>query len=534
MQSTIDKNKHNLFSSNSNKIIINNSTDVSADSSLYDDCTITTTSSKIHNKNNNNNKFHNNKNNFNRILHEKLIHLKEKNTIDVNECLFTMERLQNYFNDVESKVSLLNNGYMNLKKTIKDEFDYISHQIHNESVSRKRELNELEAKLDNDIKLKLYEIMFDLKQKYELNESADEKRREINKMFEAIQCDYQKRDEMTQEETSALLEKIQQLSTMIDDNPKLSAPILPDNIVKFSKSDTHLELPVIGEIFYDNSYRLDIVNQVKNLNDQFKMVFVDLNKVFKESGVTKSVTLISKNKILYIYEKMYGRIKTTSLFIVYSYDMTILRKTEIDHHLETLVTHCVYDRTICLVFRKGKKDFLIKLFDIDLTFLREKFIDFEPTKVKMNKNRIFFINEMKKTNCLREFDHDLNYIKKFGQLRTEKRSYCLKGDLIALNENKIFIKYKNMIKVLSYSTGKLLYSFTINDMDDRARVFLEYHTEKFLVYNGFTRISYFNHEGNLLATNKLRLIDHHFDEFQFTMNGNFAFINNDKKYLIII
>jgi hypothetical protein len=138
-----------------------------------------------------------------------------------------------------------------------------------------------------------------------------------------------------------------------------------------------------------------------------------------------------------------------------------LRSTEIDHHLETLVTHCIHDGTICLVFRKGKKDFLIKLLDIDLKYKCEKFIDFEPSTVRMNKKKIFLINETKKTNCLREYDHDLNYVKKFGQKRSRKRPYCFKGDIISLNENKIFVKDKNKINILSYSTGKLLYSFTI-------------------------------------------------------------------------
>ena len=87
---------------------------------------------------------------------------------------------------------------------------------------------------------------------------------------------------------------------------------------------------------------------------------------------------------------------------------------------------------------------------------------------------------------------------------------------------------------MSNSTGKLLYSFEICDLDDKATVYLDYHTEKFIVYNGFSRISYFSHEGKQLATNKLRLTDRTFDEFQYSLNGNFAFINNDKRYLVII
>lgn len=114
------------------------------------------------------------------------------------------------------------------------------------------------------------------------------------------------------------------------------------------------------------------------------------------------------------------------------------------------------------------------------------------------------------------------------------KSYFVRDEIIAINNEKIFVKYDSTLRLVCRTTGSILY--TIDKIDDlkKSTVYLDYNKEKYIVFNGYDKIIYYNHKGEVITYNKLRNINEKIDEFQFSRSGHFAFISyNTCKVLVI-
>ena len=453
-----------------------------------------------------------------------------------------LARIANFFTEVKDKVKYINQSYGDARRSVEEQFRSVSSAVQAQTEQRHRELSAMELKLQNDVKQRLYEVLFDLRQRYEMNQHVNKFHVDMNKHFEAISSELNASNNksgstaLSNEQIKSLFERIEALNANIEENRcKLVPARIEHAPLRFTKSERLLELPLIGEINMEATFRFDTITQIRQLNDNFKMSLYDLSgeALFTAPCVTSFMALIAKNKILFLHEKMHGRIRTTSLFVVY-YDLSIMHRVELDHHLETLCTCCVHGRTICVAFRRSKGEFLVKLFNAELKLLKENLILFdELDTICMSGTRISLVNSTKSKNCVCELDYSLSVIKRFGQRTSPTRAFYVKGELLAVNDHKVFVRDKQDIRVMSYSTGKLLYKFSIGDLDDKCVVRLDYHTEKFLVFNGYEKLSYYNHEGALIVSNKLRFHEK-FDGFQHSLYGNFAFVNCEKKLMLVI
>lgn len=227
--------------------------------------------------------------------------------------------------------------------------------------------------------------------------------------------------------------------------------------------------------------------------------------------------------------------KTTYAKIVY-YDMSVLVEREIKD-VGNFVTYLIYDKYIILAFKHSKKHCIVQLYDINLKPLKENSIDFDYniSYLLMNHESIYVIAEKKP--FINEYDLELNFRDSFGQMSNKEKPYYVHEEIIAITAEKIFVRDENSIRLVCRSTGTQL--FMLDKIDDlkTSTVFLDYNKEKYIVFNGYDKVVYYNHKGDVIASNKLRNSDitkEKIHEFQFSRSGHFAFINYDKCRVIVI
>ena len=264
-----------------------------------------------------------------------------------------------------------------------------------------------------------------------------------------------------------------------------------------------------------------MISKIKNFNNKFQHRIIDLSSSIIENPISKYFKLISKNKVLLIYEKLFGKVKSLFIKIIY-YDGTVLRETEIKH-IGYMVTYAHYDRNIVVAFRRSKKDYIIQRYDImNLKMEKEFFTDFEVNRILINEDRIFLFRDNEP--YIYEYDHEFKFRQGIGQMNKEKKPFYIKGTIFSINNDKIYIKYENSIRILNKESGELMCSFNVSNLKGSTTIYLDYHKEKYIVFNGYNKISYYNHKGDLLFQNKLRENDI-FDEFQYTTSGHFGFVS---------
>jgi hypothetical protein len=199
-----------------------------------------------------------------------------------------------------------------------------------------------------------------------------------------------------------------------------------------------------------------------------------------------------------------------------------------------LSRHAYYDsKYLLLAFEKGSDDFYIVLFDAGLNELRTKKIAYEFNDIYMSESKFYLLRANSKEKLINEYDYDFHFINSYGQSKRKKKKFFIEGSVFAIENDKVYTKYENTVSVLAKASGNVLHQFDLDDLIT-SRIFLDFDKEKFLVFNGYQKLSYYNHSGELVNFNKIRVASEKFDEFQFIKSGYFAFINNQKNLILII
>jgi hypothetical protein len=273
------------------------------------------------------------------------------------------------------------------------------------------------------------------------------------------------------------------------------------------------------------------VSKIKNFNNSFQHRIFDLNVFIDKTAIASHFGLISKNKLFLLFEKIFGKVKSTFLQIIY-YDGTILKEVEIKD-VGAFVCYKVFDKAILIAFQKTRQNTIVQMYENpSLKLLRDQSFKFDVQALFMNEDRIFILKDTKSSPLIHEYDYDFILREQYGQMKHEKKPYYLKNEIVTIDNQKIYVKLDDELRILCINSGEILSKINIVDLKI-SKIYLDQKREKFLLFNGYNKLSYFNHLGVLLVDNKLRF-DENFNEFQFTRSGHFGFINTDKKYLLAI
>ena len=435
-------------------------------------------------------------------------------------------KLNHYLKMVDHKINLFNTSYYETKHSIESKNKNVSQQIMETTNDLIQNVKNIEGNLLKDVENRNEEILIDLKHKHHDNENVKRLKKEVNDEYQIILNDLNKTDV----DIPSMLEKLELLNIKLDDNSKYIVR-KTTNGLEFTKNELpQINTTFIGDIEYDSEYRIDTLTKIIHLNNALMVEKFDFSYLITGPLINKAIALLSRNKIFFLDEKLYGKVRVTTLRIIY-YDKTILRSKEVCLHLEIYSSYCIHDKHILIAFEDSRNHFLIHLYDINLKKVAETLVKHNIVSIKMNDNRVYLISD--KNPIVYEYDYELNFLKSFGQNKKQKKKFFLKGTIVALNSEKIFVKYEYDLRVVSMGKGELLYKFTFNDIVT-SHIFLDYHTEKYIAFNGYRKLSYYNHEGKLITDNKIRIFEQDFDEFQITKSGHFAFVDHKKKFMAII
>lgn len=290
-------------------------------------------------------------------------------------------------------------------------------------------------------------------------------------------------------------------------------------------------MPFIGDISYDSVYKVNMISKINHFNNNFQHRTINMDEIVSEiQPIQKSIDLISKNKFLFLYQKIYGRVKLTSVQIFYS-DRTLLYETQIKN-VGAYITHQVYNKHLIVVLKQSKRDLIVQVYEIkNLHLIKEIDLDYEVAKVICDQDSVYLIGEKK--YLINEYDIELNFKRDYGQKNNPNKPYYLQEEILAIHTKKIFVKNLDSINIIDQTNGLLISSVRIPNIR-LSTVLVDFHKEKYLVYNGFNKLSYFNSKGELLAENKLRHESLNFDQFQYSRSGHFGFISTEKNIMVII
>ncbi len=303
----------------------------------------------------------------------------------------------------------------------------------------------------------------------------------------------------------------------------------------FTPSDPKITMPFIGDICYDSVYKTNIISKINNFNNSFQHRLVDFNQFITDiNPINKSIDLIAKNKALVVYEKIYGKVKQTSMQLFYT-DRTLLCEAHVKN-IGNYVTHHVFNKHLVIAFRRSKKDLVVQLYEIKgLHVIKTLPIDYEITRLLLSDELVYLISEKKP--FINVYDLELNYKNSFGQITSPDKQFYIKDDLITIQSEKMYLKSQEKVSIIDINNGEVISSIKFPDVPNLKTVTIcvDFNKEKYLVYNGFNKLSYYNSKGEKLVDNKLRQNSRlNFEMFQYSKSGHFGFINMDKNIILIV
>ena len=440
--------------------------------------------------------------------------------------------LADHLVNLKQKVDVINNGYQLGRKKIETECQNVIKEINNTTEQLIKDIKQKREALINDVELYQRDVLLDYQERYETNPKFEANKSTINSAYNLILndlVDFNSKKNVSEEDAKVLIENIELLSSKLNDTCFWLIPDPNPSIgIVFTKNNADIKIPFIGDISYDSVNKVDIVTKISYLNNIVQQRVYKIDHVLEDHLFQKFITLISKNKLLVLYEKVYGKVISVFAKIVY-YDGSILHQIEICN-VGSLVTYFVYDHCILLTFRKSKSENILIMYDTNLKHLHDQSLNFDVQSLLMHDNTTFVLSEKKP--YIREYDEKLKLTKSFGQKHKENSSFYIKGEVVGINDLKIFVKNENELRLISRSNGDLLSKITFDDLKT-SKICLDYHKEKYIVFNGFDKVSYYNHKGELIISNKLRS-GLTFDQFKFSRSGHFAFINHKKNLVLVI
>lgn len=432
---------------------------------------------------------------------------------------------------LKSKIEIINNGYQLGCKKINDECDLIKEKIDKKVYLLIMDILNKRNIMFEDIEYYKNETLLDLRQKYENNTNFENNKQILNDTYEKI---LKESKEVFCEESDAnnqikkhFKEKIDIFNIKIDECCLWTMPIPMVNLV-FTRNETDIQIPFIGDISYDSIYKVDMFTKLSCLNNVIHQRTIKLDNLIEKCILVKFIGLISKNKTLVLFEKVFGKVTSVFMKIVY-FNGTVLHEREICN-IGTLVNYCVYNKHILLDFQIGKNDHIIHLYDTKLKFIQESCIGYKIQSIIMNSDTVVLCS--KKQPYVHEYDYELNNLRSYGQKNKEKKTFFVKDEIFAITNQKIYVRYQNEIRLLCRFNGELLSKIAIDDLKT-SQIYLDFNKEKYIMYNFSNRLSYYNHKGEMIKSTILKT-NECFNEFQYSKSGHFGFIDKKKNLILII
>lgn len=442
-------------------------------------------------------------------------------------------KLEPYMTNLKEKIDLINNGYDSSRDKIESEFEKISDEITQAADLLIAEINRKKATMLRDIESYKNEMLLDYTERFSQNRQFETFKNDMNTVFTGINRDFARLNPHTcdVQRLRNLLQRMEKLNACINDHQKLLPETDPKIGLAFIRNQhPFIDVPFIGDITYESIYKIDVKSKIDYFNNNYQQRVFDFSRLIGDDPLTKNIGIISKNKFLILHEKIIGKVKLTFAKIVY-YDSSILHELEIKD-VGNFVTYLIYDKYILLAFKNSRKNYILQMYDLSLTMLKDVEVNYEISYLLMNDDRIFVIAESKPQ--INEYDLELKYRLSFGQMSNEKKPFYVKEEIIAINAEKIFVKYDSVLRLVCRNTGLILNTIEKIDNLKQSTIFLDYQKEKYIVFNGYDKVTYYNHKGEQITHNKLRNVNKKFHEFQFSRSGHFAFINYDECTILVI
>lgn len=107
----------------------------------------------------------------------------------------------------------------------------------------------------------------------------------------------------------SLLQRIEKLNANINDHQRL----LPEHDFQVgltfkANKWPDINVPLLGDITYDSIYKIDIKSKIESFNNEYQHMDFEFGSLMAENPVSKNIGIISKNKFLVLYEKIYGKV----------------------------------------------------------------------------------------------------------------------------------------------------------------------------------------------------------------------------------
>jgi hypothetical protein len=172
------------------------------------------------------------------------------------------------------------------------------------------------------------------------------------------------------------------------------------------------------------------------------------------------------------------------------------------------------------------------MYDLNLNLIKDLEVDYEISYMLMNEDNVFLISDSEP--IVNKYDMSFKYDVSFGQVKSEKKKHFVKDEIFAITRDKLFAKYNSTIRVMQLASGELLHK--IDKIEDLANstIYLDFNKEKYIIFNGYNQVSFYNHKGDVITSNKLRKLERKIEEFQFSRSGHFAFINYEQSVVLVI
>lgn len=454
-----------------------------------------------------------------------------KANLDLNEQNYSQEeivtKVSERLSSLKYKIEVINNGYELGFRRINDQCVQIKEQIDKNVYSLIMEILNKRNIMFEDIESYKNEALVDFKQQYENNKNFEINKKIINETYEKIIEEFAQDLSEKSNKNKNLSENIDILNSKINEYCFWTMPNPVVNLV-FTKNEPNIQVPFIGDISYDSVYKIDILTKLSCLNNTVQQRLIKLDHLIEKSILVKFIGLISKNKVLILYDKVFGKVTSVFMKVVY-FNGTVLYEREVCN-IGTLVDYCIYHRNIVLNFEIGKNQHILHLYDTNLKFIQESGISFKIESILMNSDTILITS--KKQPYVHEYDYELNSLRSYGQKRKEQKPFFVKDEVFALTNQKLYVKYQDELRLLCRFNGELLSKLIINDLKT-SKIYLDFNKEKYITFSGLNRLCYLNHKGEMIKCNKLKTKDT-FDEFQYSRSGHFGFINKKNNFILII
>jgi hypothetical protein len=151
----------------------------------------------------------------------------------------------------------------------------------------------------------------------------------------------------------------------------------------FVESRLHMWVPYIGEIFYDKA-NISLKHKILNINRGSQIIKLVIPRcIITNKCFNKNVSILTRNRIFFMYEKVLDSTKVTVLSIVYL-DGTIPYNYEFSTKGKFVKYTLDHDRIVLLYTLTKNKffpHFLIKYFDSKLNLLDTIDINYHVSRV---------------------------------------------------------------------------------------------------------------------------------------------------------